>query len=198
MIRYAILGLLSRQPLSGYDLKKIISESEVFYWSGNNNQIYTALIRLHDAGLVTRQVQQQESLPAKKIYSITQQGRDELRRWVLSTAELPEMHNTFLIQLACAEGLTSQELETLLGQYEGEISLKLRMQVREQVRMQMEKANHLALDPDRTRRQAFLWKKISENLFSIYQNELDWVRSMRLELSALKLEAENADNAHRE
>jgi PadR family transcriptional regulator AphA len=192
MIRYAILGLLSWQPLSGYDLKKIISESEVFYWSGNNNQIYTALIRLHETGLVTRQVQQQESLPAKKIYSITQQGRDELRRWVLSTAELPEVHNTFLIQLACAEGLTSQELDTLLGKYEGEIGLKLRMHVR----VQQERSTHLV--PDRTRRQAFLWKKISENILSIYQNELDWVRSMRVDLGAMAVEAENAENADHE
>ena len=194
MIRYAILGLLSWQPLSGYDLKKIISESEVFYWSGNNNQIYTALIRLHDAGLVTRQVQQQESLPAKKIYSITQQGREDLRRWVLSTIELPEVHKTFLIQLACAEGLTSQELDALLGRYEDEISLKLRMQER----MQKEQPNHPAMAPDQTRKQAFLWKKISENMLSLYQNELDWVRSMRVELSAMELEPDNAENSDHE
>jgi PadR family transcriptional regulator AphA len=194
MIRYAILGLLSWQPLSGYDLKKIISESEVFYWSGNNNQIYTALIRLHDAGLVTRQVQQQESLPAKKIYSITQRGREDLRRWVLSTIELPEVHKTFLIQLACAEGLTSQELDVLLGRYEDEISLKLRMQER----MQKEQLNHPSMEPDQTRKQAFLWKKISENMLSLYQNELDWVRSMRVELSAMELEPDNAENSDHE
>ena len=128
MIRYAILGLLSWQPLSGYDLKKIISGSQVFYWSGNNNQIYTALIRLHEAGLVTRQVQQQESLPAKKIYSITQQGRAELRNWVLSTMELPELRSTFLIQLASADALTAGELDALIGRYEAEIELQLRMQ----------------------------------------------------------------------
>jgi PadR family transcriptional regulator AphA len=194
VIRYAILGLLSGQPLSGYDLKKIISESEVFYWSGNNNQIYTALIRLHGAGLVTRQVQQQEGLPAKKVYSITQKGREELRRWLFSTAELPEVHNTFLIQLACADGLTSQELDALLDQYAGELGLKLRMLVR----VQKEKLNHSAMTPDHTRRQAFLWKKISENVLSLYQNELDWVRSIRVELSTMELEPDNAENVDNE
>jgi PadR family transcriptional regulator AphA len=174
MIQYAILGLLSWRPLSGYDLKKIISESEVFYWSGNNNQIYTALIRLHADGLVTRQVQLQESLPAKKIYSITQAGRDELRRWVLSTAELPEAHNTFLIQLAWAEVLTAKELDDLLGRYAAEIDLKLRMQ--------QEKSSRPIVAPNRTRREAYLWEKISENLLSTYQNELEWVRHVREEL----------------
>jgi DNA-binding PadR family transcriptional regulator len=174
MIQYAILGLLSWQPLSGYDLKKIISESEVFYWSGNNNQIYTALIRLHADGLVTRQVQLQESLPAKKVYSITQPGRDALRRWLLSTADLPEVRNAFLIQLAWADALTAGELDALLGRYEAEIDLKLRMR--------QEKSRRPVLAPKRTRRESYLWEKISENQLSTYQNELDWVRHVREEL----------------
>lgn len=171
MIRYAILGLLNWQPFSGYDLKKIISESQVFYWSGNNNQIYKALIRLHDEGLVTRQVQLQESLPAKKIYSITQQGRAELRRWVLSTMELPELRNAFLIQLAWADALTAGELDALLGRYEAEIELQLRMQ--------RERSGPPVSVPNRTPREAYLWEKISENLLLTYQNQLDWVRRLR-------------------
>ena len=39
-IKYAILGLLSWKPFSGYDLKKIFVDSASLYWSGNNNQIY--------------------------------------------------------------------------------------------------------------------------------------------------------------
>ena len=38
-IRYAILGLLSWRPFTGYDLKKMIGDSVFLYWSGNNNQI---------------------------------------------------------------------------------------------------------------------------------------------------------------
>ena len=66
-LRSAILGLLSWQPASGYDLKRIISDSDIFYWSGNNNQIYKSLLELLKEGLVTYQVQLQDSLPAKKI-----------------------------------------------------------------------------------------------------------------------------------
>ena len=71
---FTILGLLSWKPSSGYDLKRIISDSDIFYWSGNNNQIYKSLLELQKEGLVTHQVQLQESLPAKKIYSITEKG----------------------------------------------------------------------------------------------------------------------------
>ena len=65
-IRHAILGFLSWQSFSGYDLKKMFSDSTALYWSGNNNQIYTTLVQLREEGLVEQEVQYQASLPAKK------------------------------------------------------------------------------------------------------------------------------------
>jgi DNA-binding PadR family transcriptional regulator len=46
-IRYAILGFLSWQECTGYDLKKLVTSSPAFHWSGNNNQIYTTLVNMH-------------------------------------------------------------------------------------------------------------------------------------------------------
>ncbi len=78
-IKYAILGLLSWKPLSGYDLKKIMVDSAAFYWSGNNNQIYKTLVQLHEEGLVEIEVRQQENYPPRKEYTITDQGAAALR-----------------------------------------------------------------------------------------------------------------------
>jgi DNA-binding PadR family transcriptional regulator len=177
-IQTAILGLLSWKPLSGYDLKKIISQTELFYWSGNNNQIYKSLIQLHKDGLVDQQVQFQESLPAKKIYTITERGRSELRKWVLSGAELPEYHSPFLIQLAWAGMLDGAEIEVLLSRYEAEILTQLRMQ--------QEKAQRPSTAPNRTPRETYLWEQISEHLASIYRHELEWVRRVRDGLSEFR------------
>jgi DNA-binding PadR family transcriptional regulator len=173
-IQYAILGFLSWRPLSGYDLKKMISESDLFYWSGNNNQIYNSLIQLHKEGLVTQQVQYQESLPAKKIYSITDLGRAELRKGALADPELPEFRNNFLIQLAWADGLSDEELDALLAKYEEEIDIQLRMR-----RVQ---ASDLSGVPNRTPRETYLWEQIFQNMLAVYQNELAWIRQMRKEL----------------
>ena len=170
-IAFAILGLLSWQPFSGYDLKKIISESDLFYWSGNNNQIYHSLVQLHKTGMVTQQVQYQESLPAKKIYTITEKGRDELCGWLLSEPELPEVRSSFLIQLAFADALPGDALDHLLGKYEEEIAVQLRMR-------QVHAARPGAA-PNRTRREQYLWEKISAHLVAAYQRELDWVREVR-------------------
>lgn len=173
-LRAAILGLLSWRPASGYDLKRIISESDIFYWSGNNNQIYKSLLELQKEGLVTYQIQLQESLPAKKIYSITAQGLAALRQSLLAAPELPELHKSFLIQLAWAEMLAGEEILTLLGKYAAEITNRLRM-----VQIQAARPER---SPDRSPRERYLWQRIAENLIAAYQTELDWVRQTQQEL----------------
>jgi PadR family transcriptional regulator AphA len=177
-IKYAILGFLSWQPFSGYDLKKMISGSAGFYWSGNNNQIYTSLVQLLKDGLVTHKVQQQEHLPARKIYTITDPGLAELRQWVSSSPEVPQLRNFFLAQLAWADRLKPEELDGLLGKYEYEIEMQYLMQ-KEQYR------RGTCINPARTPRESYLWEKISENLVNFYQSELAWVRQIRKDLQII-------------
>jgi PadR family transcriptional regulator, regulatory protein AphA len=170
-IQYAILGLLSWQPLSGYDLKKLFADSAILYWSGNNNQIYKALLQLHEEGLVTQDIQYQEFLPAKKTYTITAKGRAALKAWVLSMPELPEVHNAFLIQLSWADLLTEEELDALLRHYEEEVQVQLLMQ--------KEKARRMQPSSARTPREAYLWEMTLKNVISVYENELAWVRQVQ-------------------
>ena len=179
-IANAILGFLSWQPLSGYDLKKRFADLPTLYWSGNSNQIYTALVDLHKRGLVTKEVQTQESLPARKVYSITPQGRDALRAWVLSTPDLPVLRNTFLVQLAWADLLSADELDTLLAAYEGELAIQVLM-LREDA--QRHRANGAV--PQRTAREAYLWDMISDNWIGYHEYELSWIRTLRAGLRSL-------------
>jgi DNA-binding PadR family transcriptional regulator len=162
-----ILGLLSWKPASGYDLKRIISGSEIFYWSGNNNQIYKSLLELEKEGLVSHQVQQQESLPAKKLYTITDKGRAELRQSLLATPEAPETRKTILVHLAWAELLPDEELLALIEAYEEELTTRLRML--------QEQAKRPGAHPERSPRERYLWKRIAGNLVETCQAELDWL-----------------------
>lgn len=173
-LRFTILGLLSWKPASGYDLKRVIADSEVFYWSGNNNQIYKSLIELEREGLVSHEVQVQESLPAKKVYSITEKGLAELRRSLLADPEAPELRKGFLIQLAWAEMMTDEEILSLLEKYENEIATQLQMQ--------QARATRPGSGPERSKRESYLWKRIRANLVGTYQSELDWVHETQQEL----------------
>lgn len=176
MIKYAILGFLNWQPLTGYDLKKLFADSEFFYWSGNNNQIYRTLLELHRQGLVTQEVQPQENYPARKVYTLTAQGVAELHAWLLSPPEPPQIRSPFLVQLAWADLLAVEELDTLLARYEQEINVRLLM-CREQARRQENQ-------PARTPREAYLWRMMYENRAGFYEHELAWVQKLRQELAA--------------
>jgi DNA-binding PadR family transcriptional regulator len=175
-IKYAILGFLSQAPLTGYELKKLFAESATLHWSGNNNQIYRTLVDLHKENLVTKEVQYQENHPPRKIYTITEKGLSELKQWVLSTPELPQLKNTFLVQLAWADQLEPGELDALLGKYEEEVHVQLLM-----FRQQERRKNTL---PARTPRETYLWRMIGQNWLSFYERELNWVRQLRQELGA--------------
>jgi len=175
-INHAILGILSFKPLTGYDLKKIIQDSPFMYWSGNNNQIYKSLLELHDEGFVTSEVQHQESSPSKKIYTITKEGLAELKEWILASPEPPEFKKTFLIQLAWADLLSTEEINTLLSDYENQVKM--------QILLLKESARREGFAPDRSSREKKLWNLIHDNLISSYENELVWVQKARRELGS--------------
>ena len=177
-IKFAILGFLSWKPMTGYDIKKIFADSEILYWSGNNNQIYRTLVKLHEEDLVTREIEYQEDLPPRKVYTITAAGQNQLREWILSTPELPQLKNPFLIQLAWSDQLDDEALETLLDVYEKEVYVKFLM-----LKEQNNREQNL---PARTQREILLWESINANLLSFYEHELNWVRGLRQALSDLK------------
>jgi PadR family transcriptional regulator, regulatory protein AphA len=176
-IRHAILGFLSWKPFTGYELKKIFADALSFHWSGNNNQIYGSLVELHKDGAVSIEVIQQEKLPAKKVYAITEAGRAELRDWLLSEPELPVFRGLAHTQLAWAECLSDAELEGILGSYERQLA--------DQALMCRETMRRGRFEPGRSPRERLVWLSIDENRVAFYENELAWVRNLRQRLKEL-------------
>ncbi len=177
-IQYAILGLLSWKPSSGYELKKVFEESSYLYWSGNNNQIYKTLLQLQKEGHITYETVHQDGAPSKKIYTVTESGKLALKYWLMNNLESPDFKKPFLIQLAWADILSKDELIALLTNYEKEIE--------ENLRQQKEKYDCEKDWPNRSVRETFLWNMISVNLMSTYQSELDWVRKVRQQLARME------------
>jgi PadR family transcriptional regulator, regulatory protein AphA len=181
-IQYAILGFLSWKPFTGYELKKIFADALSFHWSGNNNQIYGSLVELHKSESVSIEVQQQEKLPAKKLYAITDKGREELRAWLLSEPELPAFRSLAHTQLAWAECLSDEELDGLLAGYERALEAQAIM-CRETMRRQSAAPD--GREPRRSDRERLIWRSIDENQVAFYESELSWTRNLRLRLKEL-------------
>jgi PadR family transcriptional regulator, regulatory protein AphA len=174
-IKYAILGFLSWKSLTGYELKKLMAGSEIFYWSGNNNQIYTSLVQLHKEELVTNEIMHQEHLPSRKSYSITNKGLEVLKEWLCSTPELPNTRKSFFVQLAWSNQLSDLELDDLIKKYEQEIQMTLLMRKEEEHR------NH-NLNPARNRREELIWDMIYKSFINSYEVEVAWLHELRKKL----------------
>jgi PadR family transcriptional regulator, regulatory protein AphA len=173
-IHYAILGLLSDKPLTGYDMKKLIQDSPFMPWSGNNNQVYKALMELNNEGFVTNEIYHQDRSPSKKIYTITNDGLKELKNWLRSPPMLPEFKKNFLLQLAWSEYLEDEELELMLTSYELDLE---RMILLEQER------SLGYYSPSRNKREKIIWDSIYKNMIKSYENELVWLKELREELT---------------
>ncbi len=49
---YVILGMVSREPRSGYEIKAVVDNTTRFFWAASYGQIYPELKRLSAAGLI--------------------------------------------------------------------------------------------------------------------------------------------------
>lgn len=85
--RYTVLGTLTHGAMSGYDIKKFIGNTTNNFWRESYGQIYPTLKLLAAEGLVTRSRIEQEGKPDRYVYTITDEGREELREWLVEPAE---------------------------------------------------------------------------------------------------------------
>ena len=85
--RYVILGLLSESPLSGYDIRKIIEMRFKFFWQESFGQIYPELAELEEEGLIAIIPQETEKKRARKVFQITGEGKEVLKKWLMLPPE---------------------------------------------------------------------------------------------------------------
>lgn len=114
-VRHALLGLLAEGPLHGYDLKSAFEAELVPRSPLNFGQVYASLERMQRDGLVGHEVVAQEERPDKKVFSLTNAGRQELHSW-LQRPSLPslDLRNETFLKLAVAKRLPEAEpLEVL-------------------------------------------------------------------------------------
>jgi len=72
---YAVLGMLSLAPMSGYDIRKESEQSIGYFWSESYGQIYPALRELKAEGLIRRRPGKSGGNRDRQVYEITERGR---------------------------------------------------------------------------------------------------------------------------
>jgi PadR family transcriptional regulator PadR len=78
VVEYCVLGLLSREPMYGWQLADALTSAGLIASIGT---LYPLLGRLRDNGWVTTFDQPSESGPVRKYYRLTADGIDQLERF---------------------------------------------------------------------------------------------------------------------
>lgn len=79
---HAILVSLSERSGSGYELARRFDGSIADVWTATHQQIYKTLRTMADDGWVSVTTVVQQTRPDKKVYTVSDAGRDELARWL--------------------------------------------------------------------------------------------------------------------
>lgn len=122
-LKYAILGLLEQKPRSGYELSQEFESTLNEFWSAKHSQIYPELRKLTEEGAVEYQVEIVGTALEKKMYSITDKGREEFMAWLDQNRPLPPTpKNELRLQVFFSSCLGPQRrlelLEYQLGEHQ--------------------------------------------------------------------------------
>jgi len=98
-LKHALLGILGYEPMTGYQVKQFFDASVQHFWNAELSQIYPTLKALEEGGFVRKHVELQEHRPNRKVYEITDAGREEFLRWVREAQCLADLRDPFLIKI---------------------------------------------------------------------------------------------------
>ncbi|MFN2747653.1 MULTISPECIES: PadR family transcriptional regulator [Bacillus] len=119
VLKYAILGLLDKGSLSGYDMTSRFKAELGQFWSAKHSQIYPELKKLTDEGFIEFQTVIQGEKLEKKMYSITPEGKRELHEWLTAYKPVPDtVKDEFMLK---AYFISSMELDEARGLFSDQL-----------------------------------------------------------------------------
>lgn len=105
---YVILGMVSREARSGYEIKAAVDNSTRFFWAASYGQIYPELKRLSESGLVEG-VDAPRGDRKRTVYTITDDGMAALTEWLRQPPQTSEMREEGLLKLFFADVLPPED-----------------------------------------------------------------------------------------
>jgi PadR family transcriptional regulator, regulatory protein AphA len=118
---FALLGLLTQEPSSGYDLRRKTELQLGHFWSESYASIYPMLRRLLELGFVERYQVEQTDKPDKWVYTITALGVDAFREWLSEDIHPIPPRNILLMKLYFGSQASNEELVEHIEAYRLEL-----------------------------------------------------------------------------
>ncbi len=172
-VKFTLLAMLYQRSMHGYEMGKHFSTVINAEWDVKPGQIASTLARMNEAGLVEFEVETSDDAPDRKVYSITDAGRDELEKWYLS----PEVRDyrlgdTFYIKLV---------LSLLGGPVPPEKVLSAQ---RRELYQQLHQVTEMLRQPEA--RTQLPWSLLLESATMHLEADLRWIEMCEARLPELK------------
>jgi DNA-binding PadR family transcriptional regulator len=105
-MRYPVLALLADQPAHGYEIKRGLEERFGSVIAPlNAGQVYTTLQRLTRDELVADDAVAQAGRPDKRVYRLTDAGREALEEWMTTASAPTRLRDDFFMKLTFAHAM---------------------------------------------------------------------------------------------
>ncbi|KOX02458.1 PadR family transcriptional regulator [Streptomyces sp. NRRL B-3648] len=103
-LRNAVMAALLEGEASGYDLAKAFDATVANFWMSTPQQLYRELERMAAEGLVTARVVEQERRPNKRLFSLTEAGREAVRAYTAEPPGRPAViRDELMVKVQCAD-----------------------------------------------------------------------------------------------
>jgi len=113
-LRDAVLAALLEGEASGYDLAKGFDASVANFWMATPQQLYRELERLADQGLIQARVVHQERRPNKRMFSLTEAGRDAIRQFTARAPKPSVIRDELAVKVLAADAGDAQAVRDFM------------------------------------------------------------------------------------
>ncbi len=103
-LRHAVLAALLDGEASGYQMAKNFDVAVSNYWHALPQQLYGELTRLEAGGLVSGRDVVQTGRPNKRVFHLTEAGREELAAFISRPSKVSFIREELLVKVQAVEG----------------------------------------------------------------------------------------------
>ncbi len=125
-VKTLCLAILYDADVTGYDIRKLSTDGEYAYFiDASYGSIYPALAGLEADGMVQSRVERQSGRPDRKVYSITDAGRQKFHSELFAPLDSDLFRSEFLLFARFAALLPASLVQTRLAEQIAEMDRKL-------------------------------------------------------------------------
>lgn len=123
-LKHGLLGILNYTPMTGYELDKAFKDSLSFFWQASTSQVYRELNTMESNGWLESDIVIQEDRPNKRVYSTTEQGKNEFNKWMSQPnpdiEKALSVKSAFLMRMFFAGDMNKKDALEMLKKYRQE------------------------------------------------------------------------------